>query len=302
MLKERQRERAWAAESKRRLAEAEARRKGRVPVVSSLAEEAMARIFQYLTERKFKVADIFNLVDADMSDNIEPAELQETLHRLGLRINAAELRAMTAALDVDGDSTIGRAEFFERMKHIGRLRRKQGPGSHNPTYKPPPTAQRIQLSQSHPSLGFCRERRAKTHLQPRSQRRAQSAGSNGFRFRTLHGTKGSNYDLAVAGAEGTLQRTTFEISLPDVGDLPPPRPQSSLASSAGTRRSGFPHTQRQSWARPGPSIAGVPFSATGGSWQRSALNVGPFPSRHSIETIVPVLHGQVAEKLEDSLM
>ena len=51
-----------------------------------------------------------------MSDDVEPAELQATLSALGLRINEAELRAMTAALDVDGDGTIGRAEFFERMK------------------------------------------------------------------------------------------------------------------------------------------------------------------------------------------
>ena len=272
MLKERQRERAWSLESKRRLAEAADRRKGRAPVVSSLAEEAMSRIFEYMAERKFKVADIFNLVDADMSDDVEPHELQATLYKLGLSINDAELRAMVAALDVDGDGSIGRAEFFKRMKHIGRARRKQGPvggaSGHNATYKPPPSAQRIRLSQSHPSLG-----------RPTSRQRARSAdptrpdggasggagggGRGGFRFRTMLGTSGrGQYGLTVAGANGRLERTVFEMSLPDVGDLEPPRPRTSLAASAGTRRAGHPHL-RQSWARPGPSVAGLPFSATG---------------------------------------
>ena len=50
VLKERQRERAWSVETKQRLAEAEARRRGRVAVVTPLAEAAMSRIFRYLTD------------------------------------------------------------------------------------------------------------------------------------------------------------------------------------------------------------------------------------------------------------
>jgi hypothetical protein len=85
MLKERQRERAWSVETKQRLAEAEARRRGRVAVVTPLAEAAMSRIFRYLTDRKLKVADIFNLIDADESDDVEPIELQvpPAAHRRG---------------------------------------------------------------------------------------------------------------------------------------------------------------------------------------------------------------------------
>ena len=134
------------------------------------------------------------------------------------------------------------------------MRRKQSAnGGRNPTYKPPPSAQRIQLSGSHPSLG----------APVQAVRQQSRPGSSGFRFRTMAGgfdRRSLGTSSAITGFGGHMRGSTYELPLPEGGDLLPPRPHSSLGASVGMRRA---DTIVPVWARQGPSVVGKPFSAAG---------------------------------------
>jgi Ca2+-binding EF-hand superfamily protein len=78
------------------------RRPGPVEV-PPLARRAMERIFDHCHARKLQLATLFDMMDRDSSDSVEAEELQGTCAMLGLRIDDAEVRAMAALLDVDGD-------------------------------------------------------------------------------------------------------------------------------------------------------------------------------------------------------
>jgi hypothetical protein len=182
---------------------------------------------------------------------------QYTLARLGLHLDDAELRAITAALDVDGDGSIGRAEFFARMKHIGRMRRKQSAnGGRNPTYKPPPSAQRIQLSGSHPSLG----------APVQAVRQQSRPGSSGFRFRTMAGgfdRRSLGTSSAITGFGGHMRGSTYELPLPEGGDLLPPRPHRHDGVGAAGALGGRQALLRRWWVVVGVGAVGraVPAEA-----------------------------------------
>jgi len=138
MLKERQRERAWAGQTKKRLLDAEAKRRGDKPLVSGLATESLNRIFDFVHARRLKMMDLFALMDRDGSQVVDAHELHAALCSLGLQLRQQELMAVVEAMDVDGDGTIETAEFLERMKLIGRQRRK-GANGMNASFLPAPS-------------------------------------------------------------------------------------------------------------------------------------------------------------------
>ena len=186
MVKDRARERAWAAETRRRIAEAEA------PVeevaVQPLAVEAFGVIFRHLQERKLMMADLFALMDRDGGGEIEIDELAATLDFLGLRIQQDALGAVIEALDVDGGGTVDREEFFTRVRQISRQRRKAYGGD-----------------------------RAFTAPPPSGGRRGRPGSADGvFRFRSLVPDPRSTYSLQDLG---TVQTSSYDVHLP--AQLPP---------------------------------------------------------------------------------
>jgi hypothetical protein len=122
MVKDRARERAWAAETKRRIADAEAQPEE--VVVPLLAVEAFSAILRHLQERKLKMADLFAMMDRDGGGEIEVDELGQTLNFLGCHLSPEALVSVIEALDVDGGGTVDREEFFVRIRAISRQRRK----------------------------------------------------------------------------------------------------------------------------------------------------------------------------------
>lgn len=91
---------------------------------SAKADAALLRIVQYMGENKLKMADVFNRMDADDSGFIDKDELQTTMCELGLDLSLEEAAQVCSDLDVDGDGTVERAEFFKRYQLIHREHRK----------------------------------------------------------------------------------------------------------------------------------------------------------------------------------
>lgn len=91
---------------------------------SEKADQALMRIIQYIDENKLKMVDVFNRMDADESGFIDKHELQTTMSELGLDLSLEEAEQVCADLDVDGDCTVERAEFFKRYKELYRERRQ----------------------------------------------------------------------------------------------------------------------------------------------------------------------------------
>eukprot|EP01052_Picozoa_sp_SAG31_P040258 SAG31_NODE_5789_length_2328_cov_1.345446_2_plen_60_part_00 len=46
--------------------------------------------------------------------------------RFGMRLTKEEAEEVCASMDVDGDGTVERSEFFKRYKEISRERRRTG--------------------------------------------------------------------------------------------------------------------------------------------------------------------------------
>ena len=113
-----------AAATKARLDEYE--RLGRVDERprSVNADKALMRIVQHIEENKLKMVDVFNRMDADDSGFIDKHELQTTMLELGLELSLEEAQEVCSDLDVDGDGTVERAEFFKRYQVLYRERRK----------------------------------------------------------------------------------------------------------------------------------------------------------------------------------
>lgn len=91
---------------------------------SAKADQALMRIVQHIIENKLKMVDVFNRMDADDSGFIDKTELQTTMHELGLELSLEEAAEVCSDLDVDGDGTVERAEFFKRYQVLHRERRK----------------------------------------------------------------------------------------------------------------------------------------------------------------------------------
>ena len=84
---------------------------------SAQADAALVRIINYIEENKLKMVNVFNQMDADDSGFIDKYELQTTMKELGLDLTLDEAEQVCADLDIDGDSTVERAEFFKRCEH-----------------------------------------------------------------------------------------------------------------------------------------------------------------------------------------
>lgn len=135
MVKDRARERAWAAETRRRIAEAEAQPED--VLVPLLAVEAFGVILRHLQERKLMMSDLFAMMDRDGGGEIEIEELGATLEWLGVSLSQEALVSVIGALDVDGGGTVDREEFFVRVRAISRQRRKAFSGDRSFTAPPP---------------------------------------------------------------------------------------------------------------------------------------------------------------------
>jgi hypothetical protein len=131
------------------------------------------------------MADLFAMMDRDHGGEIEIDELESTLEFLGLRIQPEALAAVIEALDVDGGGTVDREEFFTRVRHILRQRRKAYGGDR--------------------ALG------------PSGGRRGRPGSADGvFRFRSLVPDPRSTYSLQDLG---TLQKSSYDVHLS--AQLPP---------------------------------------------------------------------------------
>ena len=95
---------AWAGQTKKRLLDAEAKRRGDKPLVSGLATESLNRIFDFVHARRLKMMDLFALMDRDGSQVVDAHELHAALCSLGLQLRQQELMAVVEAMDVDGAS------------------------------------------------------------------------------------------------------------------------------------------------------------------------------------------------------
>jgi hypothetical protein len=97
---------------------------GTVNKRSPEADAALGRIMYFLEQNRLKMADLFNLIDADDSDYIDAGELYTELTRLGMEITESEATDVCDSMDVDGDGTVERGEFFKRYKELSRERRR----------------------------------------------------------------------------------------------------------------------------------------------------------------------------------
>ena len=88
------------------------------------ADEALLRIMAYLEKNKLKMVDVFNKMDKDDSGYIDAEEMELTLRELGLELTPEEAAQVCGDMDVDGDGTVERAEFFKRYKLLSRERRQ----------------------------------------------------------------------------------------------------------------------------------------------------------------------------------
>jgi Ca2+-binding EF-hand superfamily protein len=189
MVKDRARERAWAAETKRRIADAEAQPEE--VVVPLLAVEAFNAILRHLQERKLKMADLFAMMDRDGGGEIEIDELGATLQWLGLQLSPEALESVIESLDVDGGGTVDREEFFVRIRAISRQRRK----------------------------AFSASDRAFTAPAPSGTRRGRPGSAVGtFRFHLLPGTIDQRSTTSLQDL-GRMSRSSYDV----VGSLPPYR-------------------------------------------------------------------------------
>lgn len=188
MVKDRARERAWAAETKRRIADAEAQPEE--VVVPLLAVEAFSVILRHLQERKLKMSDLFAMMDRDGGGEIEIDELGATLQWLGLNMSQEALWSVIEALDVDGGGTVDREEFFVRVRAISRQRRKVFGGE-----------------------------RSFTAPAPSGTRRGRPGSAAGkFRFHLLPGNTDPRSTTLLQDL-GRMSRSSYDV----VGSLPPYR-------------------------------------------------------------------------------
>ena len=191
MVKDRAREKAWAAETKRRIAESEAQ--PAEVVVPVLAVEAFGVILRHLQDRKLMMADLFAMMDRDGGGEIDIAEMGATLQWLGLSLSAEALASVIEVLDVDGGGTVDREEFFSRVREISRQRRKAFSGD-----------------------------RAFTAPPPSGGRRGRPGSAAGvFRFRSMITDPRSTLSLQDLGK---LPTTQFDV----VGSLPPFRRRAAV--------------------------------------------------------------------------
>ena len=188
MVKDRARERAWAAETKRRIAEVEAQPEE--VVVPLLAVEAFGAILRHLQERKLMMSDLFAMMDRDGGGEIEIDELGATLQWLGLNLSQEALVSVIEALDVDGGGTVDREEFFVRIRAISRQRRKALSGDRSIVAPAPSGARRG---------------------------RPGSAAST-FRFHLLPGNTDPRSTTSLQDL-GKISRSSYDV----VGSLPPYR-------------------------------------------------------------------------------
>ena len=91
---------------------------------SPAADAALGRIISFLENLKYKMSDLFSLIDADDSGFIDKLELHSELTRLGMSLSMQEAEELCSSLDIDGDGTVERGEFFERYKELYRERRR----------------------------------------------------------------------------------------------------------------------------------------------------------------------------------
>ena len=58
-------------------------------------------------------------------DDLDPATFRNSLRNLGVKLTPVELGALFRAFDVNGDGTVGAAEFAKALYDMGRVERRQ---------------------------------------------------------------------------------------------------------------------------------------------------------------------------------
>lgn len=88
-------------------------------------QATLDRIFEFINEKKFRVIDMFQKIDADGNGELDPLEFHMCMKDIGLHLDEKEVGLIMDKLDTDGGGTIGIEEFLEEMRLIHRKRRKE---------------------------------------------------------------------------------------------------------------------------------------------------------------------------------